>query len=71
MPCGYHRFQAKDIKTIEVDVDETDDFSLVRIFAISGGGEKVAFELTPQHLEVIVQSAQRAMAKFRAGVREH
>jgi len=71
MACGFDRFRAKDVKKIEVDVDDFDAFSVLRIFAVSSGGDKLAFELTSQHLEAIVEAAQRAMVKFRAGVREH
>ncbi|MDB5595750.1 MAG: hypothetical protein JWM36_2711 [Hyphomicrobiales bacterium] len=69
MTSGLGRFRAKEIESIEVDVDDRDDFSLLRIFAISSGGEKLTFELTAQHLEAIVATAERALAKFRAGVR--
>jgi hypothetical protein len=71
MTSGFGRFRAKEIESIEVDVDDKDDFSVLRIFAVSTGGEKLAFELTAQHLKAIVTTAERAMAKFRAGVREH
>jgi hypothetical protein len=71
MACGFDRFRAKDVKKIEVDVDDIEAFSMLRIFAVSSRGDKLAFELTPQHLETIVEAARRAMVKFRAEVSRH
>ncbi|MDB5652346.1 MAG: hypothetical protein JWL62_3866 [Hyphomicrobiales bacterium] len=64
-------FHAKDLLKIEVDVNDPDVISSVRIVAISKGGEKLAFEMTFLHLEAVVGAAQRALAKYRAGIREH
>jgi DNA-binding FrmR family transcriptional regulator len=71
MACGFDRFRARDLKKIEVDVDDIEAFSVLRIFAVSSSGDKLAFELTSQHLETIVEAARRAMVKFRADLREH
>jgi hypothetical protein len=71
MASGFDRFTTKEVKKIEVDVDDIEAFSVLRIFAVSSGGYNLAFELTPQHLAAIVEASQRAMIKFRAGVREH
>ncbi|MDB5652290.1 MAG: hypothetical protein JWL62_3810 [Hyphomicrobiales bacterium] len=71
MGARFDEFQVRDVRTIEVDVANIDEISSIRIFAVSDSGNELAFELTFPHLESIVEAAQRAMAKYRAGVREH
>ncbi|MDB5651812.1 MAG: hypothetical protein JWL62_3332 [Hyphomicrobiales bacterium] len=71
MATQCNEFHAKDLLKIEVDVNDPDVISSVRVVAISRDGEKLAFEMTFLHLEAIVAAARRALAKYQAGIREH